>query len=151
MRLTEKDNNSKDLKLCDCGCGTLIPIRDIRGRSRRFVDGHFNRGERCNFWKGGKIINSDGYVEIYSPDHHKATKSRPYVKEHVDVMEKHIGRYLRKGEEVHHINEDKLDNRIQNLQLMSRSEHLSYNKKGHMYGLGKHKDTCDRVCFNCKS
>jgi len=26
--------------LCECGCGTSIPLRDARGRSRRFVLGH---------------------------------------------------------------------------------------------------------------
>ena len=30
-------------KLCECGCGTEIPEKDERGRSRRFVPGHHNK------------------------------------------------------------------------------------------------------------
>lgn len=44
-------------------------------------------------------------------------------------MEKHLGRRLQKGEIVHHINEDKVDNRLENLQLLTISEHMSLHYK----------------------
>jgi len=40
-------------------------------------------------------------------------------------MEEHIGRKLTPDENVHHINEDRGDNRIENLKLVSRAEHIS--------------------------
>lgn len=42
---------------------------------------------------------------------------------HTVIMEEHIGRHIRKGECVHHINGNRTDNRIENLQLLTIGEH----------------------------
>lgn len=49
--------------------------------------------------------------------------------EHRFIVEKLIKRKLEHGEEVHHINGIKWDNRKKNLALMSREEHLRWHQK----------------------
>jgi hypothetical protein len=52
----------------------------------------------------------------------KVPGERRLKMEHVLVWEEHCGA-VPVGKELHHINGDKLDNRIENLQLVSRLEH----------------------------
>ena len=73
-------------------------------------------GDRNGQWKGGRQIDSDGYILIYSPDHpHK--NSAGCVREHRLVMEKILGRYLTVDEIVHHKDKNKKNNDPSNLEL----------------------------------
>lgn len=81
------------------------------------------QGKGAPNWNGGKRINSNGYVEIYYPNHPNANK-RKTVYEHQLIAEKKIGRFLRKGEVVHHIDMDKSNNNPNNLIVMTNQEHV---------------------------
>lgn len=86
----------------------------------------------CDFaknpnWKGGRRKKTAGYVEIYCPDHPNANK-RKCVYEHQLIVEKHIGRYIKKGEVVHHIDGNKANNDISNLLLLTSSEHAKLHQ-----------------------
>lgn len=55
--------------------------------------------------------------------------------EHRLVVEKSIGRKLTSKEDVHHINGDKTDNRLGNLQVVTRSEHRKIHCEASRIGL----------------
>ena len=78
-------------------------------------------------WNIERIVKNGDYRCAVVKDHPKANK-HGYVKLHRIVMENHLNRLLTDDEIVHHINHDKLDNRIENLDVMSRTEHVSLHK-----------------------
>lgn len=66
------------------------------------------------------------------------TAGNPYVRrqiknvrmtEHRRIMQDHLGRKLEKWEHVHHLNENPKDNRLENLALVSNSDHQKIHKK----------------------
>lgn len=61
-------------------------------------------------------ITHHGYRMVYSERHGKA------IMQHRKVMEEHLGRKLLPEENVHHKNGERLDNRLENLELWSRSQ-----------------------------
>ncbi len=71
---------------------------------------------------GHKKKTKNGYIKIFFPSHPKSTKDG-FILEHDLIMECNIGRWLKDDEVVHHKNRIKNDNRIENLELMTRSEH----------------------------
>lgn len=78
------------------------------------------RGADSPSWKGG-VRNERGYVHIRMPNHPNACGG--YVLQHALVMEEYLGRPLKKGEIIHHINGTKNDNNILNLWLCDGSKH----------------------------
>ena len=93
-----------------------------KGKKRPEITGNLHA-----HWKGGYWINEDGYKVIQNEVETQGHK----LFEHRKVMEKFLGRKLLSSELIHHINHNKLDNRINNLQIVTRSEHPkihAYNK-----------------------
>ena len=125
---------SENKNLCRCGCGREIELLNYRGQLKKYVKGHnvknfVKHGPEHPSWRGGRTYDKNGYVMIWvsNVNHPRIRGNGQYVLEHILVMEKHLGRHLTKDERVHHINEDKKDNRIENLQLMTDVEHKSFH------------------------
>jgi transposase-like protein len=86
----------------------------------------------------GRVRSSSGYfaVSLLVDDPlYCMADSNGYAKEHRYVMAQAIGRPLRKDETVHHINGDRGDNRLENLQLRQ----------------GRHGKGARFVCMDCGS
>lgn len=73
-------------------------------------------------WKIEKLIKKGDYMYALVPNHPKATKNG-YVLEHRIIMENYLGRILEDNEVVHHLNHDKFDNRLENLQVLTHNKH----------------------------
>lgn len=88
----------------------------------------YNIGKNNPNYKNGKYINTHGYIEIYLPNHPKNVKG--YVKEHRYIYEQYYNCCLLPKTIIHHKNEIKTDNRIENLEAMSKKQHsVHHNKK----------------------
>lgn len=85
--------NLKSGRVASCGC-KLNDYRDSRKKKRTF---------------------SGGYAFVWCPEHPRSHHGR--VREHILVMEEFLGRRLFPGEEVHHLNTLRSDNRLENLEL----------------------------------
>lgn len=82
-------------------------------------------GSKNPAWKGGRFKTKSGYVFIHAPNHPRAVRNR--ILEHILIAERKIGRPLLDNEIVHHVNEVKHDNRPENLQVTTRSEHMKHH------------------------
>lgn len=95
------------------------------------------RGSEHPSWRGG-VIAIQGYraIRIASDDPLESMRlQNGYVLEHRLVVARSLGRPLASGETVHHINGDRSDNRLENLQLRQ----------------GLHGKGVRAVCLDCGS
>ena len=77
---------------------------------------------RENNWKGGKYIDTHGYVNVLDKRKSHLNGASRYSLEHRLVMEKKLGRDLKNNEIVHHLNGIRDDNRIVNLELIKKTK-----------------------------
>jgi hypothetical protein len=128
------------------GCGIIRNFNNIAELKRKCNSGfcrqcflkHIPYGNKSPNWKNG-ITYRSGYRFI-SQQNHPFANNIGYVREHRLIVEKHLGRFLEPGEIIHHINRNRLDNRLENLKLTNQKSHASF-----------HKPKQNRTCTLCKN
>lgn len=69
------------------------------------------------------VRDKDHYPYVYVGKNYPYGNGRNSIRKHIFVMQEHIGRKIEKGEIVHHIDGDKLNNNLENLYLTTTAEH----------------------------
>lgn len=114
---------------CQCGCGEKTNIAtythrsgQIKGEPVRFVRGHNGRGSGNGMYNGGQCFNkalgrwmADDGTGVF------ITRARL-------IMQEHLGRALDPDEIVHHLNGNPVDDRIENLRIVSRAGHMRIHR-----------------------
>ena len=93
--------------------GRLLEARGVALRSGAL-------GEKHGAWKGGKVTTAQGYILVrlrVGEPFAEMRDAHGYVMEHRLVVASNLGRALVSTETVHHIDGDRSNNTIENLQL----------------------------------
>jgi len=89
--------------------------------------------EKSNSWKGGFVNGGGGYISFKAPEGCRFScmkNNDGYIYLHRLVMAEYLNRPLDNKEVIHHKNEIRNDNRIENLELFENvTEHFTYHKK----------------------
>jgi len=78
---------------------------------------------------GARVIASDDEIEAARVNYKRVVRNGRRVWEHRWLMEQKLGRKLETWEEVHHIDRDATNNRLDNLVVLVRKEHVEFRKK----------------------
>lgn len=127
-------------KSCACGeCNKIISYRDYQARIKIYSKGHNQRGSKSTNWKGGRTKDKYGYWLIKDWNHPNCS-ANGYIREHRLIYEQYHNVCLLPWIHIDHINQQRDDNRIENLRAMSSSDHM----RRHMI-----TDMSNRKCSKC--
>lgn len=99
----------KGVHICrSCSCKNTAKTREKKdswNKGKKFTPKHL----------GSSYINTNGYREIWVGDHTIPNNAGGYQREHRILKELEIGRSLTDGEIIHHVDGNKINNRLSNL------------------------------------
>ena len=116
------DQTTYDTEMCAVGTCTRRRVKSAYCRAHYTrLYRHGDVQEHIPLREVGTVtwsLNKKGYVRR----HQRINGKSVTILKHREVMEQHLGRKLLRSEEVHHVNGDKQNNRIRNLELWSTSQ-----------------------------
>lgn len=128
-------------KRCECKrCDYLIPVVNKRGRFCKYKYKHFPKGENNPNWKGGKS-KRDGYNVLNGINYHPNLTKDGVILEHIKVFTDYYQCCLLPWANIHHRNRKRDDNRIENLEGMTRWAHTKLHNPKQVFP--------DRTCKLC--
>lgn len=119
-----RDKKSRKKLTCDyCEKTYYVPPsyikwNKIKGRNNNFCSSKCRTNYYSENSGGSESLSDNGYIRVASNKYPSG-----YQYKHRIVMQEKLGRSLKTDEHVHHINGDKLDNRPENLEVVSSTEH----------------------------
>jgi len=99
---------------------STYPYAKFKGHCRNCI---YRKLRAKPTYKNGRIRDKSGYILISGQWDHPNHNKQGQVREHVLVMEKKLGRFLKPGERIHHFDGDPSNNGPSNLQLVDDSRH----------------------------
>lgn len=120
LRPVKRRNKGKPCTFPGCP-NNLLALGYCSGHYQQYKNGKEMKAlTRNRDFEDRWVIQPDGYVRQLVWDEQKGHTTSLY--QHRYVMEQHLNRKLVPGENIHHINGDRSDNRIENLELWSSSQ-----------------------------
>ncbi len=113
---------------CCCGCGSALWKFDRQGKDHYYLKGHNRKlgGSTASLGaREGRIVDKSGYVRVLV----KIGGKYKYLREHRMIVEEDLGRNIEKGHYVHHIDENKTNNALENLFLTTHGVHMKIHKR----------------------
>jgi hypothetical protein len=133
---------------CNPNCQEVITKWSNDNKLRKCKKGHIFNGVSHYNYKGYIQKDTHGYKNVFNPEFKNRIRKDSRMKLHRVIYENHYKCCLLPYIIVHHIDGNKDNNNIENLQPLTKSQHITIHNMGNKHGM---KDMTDRKCTLCKT